>query len=283
MKVFISWSGELSHKIALLLKEWLQDVIQSIEPYVSSEDVEKGTRWFSDISVNLEDTDFGIICLTPENLNAPWILFEAGALSKSIDKSRVCPFLIKLSPSDLVDPLSQFQACTSKKDDMLKLLQTMNNAIQDKPLEESKLKKSFERCWSDFEKNLTKAKNTITVPEKITRPKDEILDEVLQLCRSISQAVQTPAGYKLTQTDKSYYEKKYRESLIHEVITIALKLGGKHASASIFNNTIELIAVEGTISQVLKKTLKSFANNRGYDFRIREIPTNDSVISIKEV
>ena len=144
MKIFISWSGDLSHKIALLLKDWTQDVIQTIEPYVSTEDIDKGARWFTDISVQLEDTDFGIICLTPENLNAPWILFEAGALSKSIDRSKVCPFLIELTPSDIVGPLAQFQACTPTKDDMFRLLRTMNQALGERALEEAKLLKAFE-------------------------------------------------------------------------------------------------------------------------------------------
>jgi len=144
MKIFISWSGDLSHKIALLLKDWTQDVIQTIEPYVSTEDIDKGARWFTDISVQLEDTDFGIICLTPENLNAPWILFEAGALSKSIDRSKVCPFLSELAPSDIVGPLAQFQACTPTKDDMFRLLRTMNQALGERALEEAKLLKAFE-------------------------------------------------------------------------------------------------------------------------------------------
>lgn len=101
MKVFLSWSGELSHKIALELREWLPFVIQSIEPYVSSEDIDKGTRWSIDIAKELEDSSFGILCVTPQNLNAPWLNFEAGALSKAFENSFVSPFLFGLKPSDL--------------------------------------------------------------------------------------------------------------------------------------------------------------------------------------
>jgi len=42
MKVFISWSGELSHKVARIFRDWLPNVVQILEPYVSSEDIDKG-------------------------------------------------------------------------------------------------------------------------------------------------------------------------------------------------------------------------------------------------
>lgn len=99
LKVFISWSGEESHKVALVLREWLPSVIQSITPYVSSEDIDKGTRWASDIAGELDESSFGILCVTKDNLNAPWLNFEAGALGKSVDKSRVCPFLFRIKRS----------------------------------------------------------------------------------------------------------------------------------------------------------------------------------------
>ena len=76
MKVFISWSGTKSNKIAMIFRQWLPSVIQSLVPYVSSEDIDKGARWSTDIATELEDSTFGILCVTKENLNAPWLCFE---------------------------------------------------------------------------------------------------------------------------------------------------------------------------------------------------------------
>jgi len=60
MKVFISWSGSLSERVAKAIHDWLPNVIQSLDVFMSSEDIEKGSRWFSDVSSELDKTDFGI-------------------------------------------------------------------------------------------------------------------------------------------------------------------------------------------------------------------------------
>src|SRR4051812_36495571 len=115
MKIFISWSGERSKAIAEALHEWLPDVIQAIEPWMSANDIEKGARWRSGLATELEQTSVSVICLTPENLESPWIHFEAGALSKQQQNTYVCTFLFGLEPIDVREPLAQFQATKSAK------------------------------------------------------------------------------------------------------------------------------------------------------------------------
>jgi hypothetical protein len=70
----------------------------------------------------------------PENLTASWLLFEAGTLSKTLDKTFVCPYLLNLQPTDIQGPLSQFQAATTEKEETRKLLHTINNALGDHAL-----------------------------------------------------------------------------------------------------------------------------------------------------
>jgi len=118
MKVFISWSGEESRAVALILREELPCVINAIKPFVSSEDIDKGTLWFQKIASELENSDFGIICLTETNQNSKWVLFEAGALAGRFSRSRVAPLLVDTSESSITQPLGQFQltALTNKDD-----------------------------------------------------------------------------------------------------------------------------------------------------------------------
>ena len=82
MDVFISWSEDRSRIIAEALKEWMPLVINDVQPWLSSKDIEPGARWSAEVAAKLESTGYGIICLTPGNALMPWILFEAGGTIK---------------------------------------------------------------------------------------------------------------------------------------------------------------------------------------------------------
>ena len=171
MKIFLSWSGEKSKNIAESLKDWLEQVIQTSEPWISTS-IEKGKKWSKEISDKLEESKVGIICLTKENLNAPWILFEAGAISKSSD-SYVCTFLTDInSSSEISGPLSSFQNTRFTKEEILKLLKTINNRIKDsksgKALSEKALEEVFETFYPKLEIKINK------ILEDISKPNDEV-------------------------------------------------------------------------------------------------------------
>jgi hypothetical protein len=169
MRVFISWSGERSRLVAEALKEWLSDVIQSVDLWVSSEDTEKGTISMDKLNLQLKDTQFGIVCLTPENLTSPWIHFEAGAIAKAVmgdDKGRLWRYLIGLNHSDIKSPLWQFQHTLANEQETRSLLNAINN-VTESPRTESKLQKHFERWWPDLQSKLESiaASTTSSEPE----------------------------------------------------------------------------------------------------------------------
>ncbi|VVB96488.1 TIR domain protein [uncultured archaeon] len=188
MIVFISWSGTRSKALADSLRDWLPNVIQAIEPWMSEADIDKGTRWGIDLTNHLKDTKVGIICLTSENLESPWIHFEAGALSKTIESAYVCPYLFHVEPTDLTGPLVQFQAAKANKEDTHKLMHTINKALGDRALPEKQLNKSFEKYWPDFEENIKKIPEAQTKTES-HRSDREVLNDLLQLVRNIDRGL----------------------------------------------------------------------------------------------
>src|SRR5215213_4620404 len=136
MKIFLSWSGAQSRYIAESLRDWLPNVIQQVSPWLSAEDISPGIRWSDLLAQELMQAEFGIICLTPENVTAPWLLFEAGALSKAVPHSRVVPFLYDLNYAEIPSPLSQFQAIKASREGVFSLVHAINQACEH-PVEES--------------------------------------------------------------------------------------------------------------------------------------------------
>lgn len=196
MKVFLSWSGSKSHKVALTLRDWLPSVIQSIEPYVSSEDIDKGARWSTDIAKELEDSGFGIICVTKENLHAPWLTFEAGALSKKLEKSYVSPFLFDIKRSEINGPILQFQSTVHSQEDVLKLVKTINKACGESKLTDERIEKAFKTWYptlkDEFSKVVEIFKDSEEVIQEPEKEKQEILEEILELTRINQKILRSP-------------------------------------------------------------------------------------------
>jgi hypothetical protein len=200
MKVFLSWSGNLSHKTALIFRDWLPSVIQSIVPYVSSEDIDKGARWSTDIAKELENSTYGILCVTKENVHAPWLTFEAGALSKTMDKAAVSPFLFDIKRSEVSGPILQFQSTIFEKEDLRKLLASLNKACGAETLTDERLEKAFSVWYPTLENQLNDLlKSKPLVPD--VDPEDqtidsssEILEEILDLTRNNQKLLRSPDG-----------------------------------------------------------------------------------------
>ncbi|HKG11763.1 MAG TPA: toll/interleukin-1 receptor domain-containing protein [Pyrinomonadaceae bacterium] len=150
MKVFISWSGPKSHDIAERLHKWLPYIVQPLKPFLSSGDIRKGARWSDVLAHELQETKYGIICITRQNIMSPWLNFEAGALSKMTGQACVSPVLFGVDPSRLTGPLSQFQATVfdEKGEEMFGLVSSINDNLPDEhKVLPAVLKDTFDNYW----------------------------------------------------------------------------------------------------------------------------------------
>jgi len=184
MKVFISWSGELSGKVANLFREWIPSVLQFVEPWLSQKDLEAGSVWFGEIGKELSETSFGILCLTSENLNAPWLLFEAGGLFKGLAKNRVCPMLVDVVATDVKPPLSQLNLNEIDMDGTSKLIRAINAQAGEKQLPEERVSKAFEKWWPDFQSKFADIVRSSRASKPTpARSVEDKIEEILTLCR----------------------------------------------------------------------------------------------------
>jgi RNA polymerase sigma factor (sigma-70 family) len=190
MKVFLSWSGTKSREVAVALRGWLPSVINSLEPFVSSRDINAGTRWQSEIATQLDDSNFGIVCVTRDNQMAPWLNFEAGALAKALGLSRLIPLAVDLTPSDIELPLGQFQAQEATKEGIQAVVVSLNDALGDDRLSDELLQKSFEKWWPELEEQLKAIQEQTTGDAPPVRTDRELLEETLDTVRAVARVVE---------------------------------------------------------------------------------------------
>ena len=190
MKVFISWSGPRSQKVASTLSAWLKMMVQASEPFVSEEDIQRGESWLARLSEELNQCAFAILCLTRESLSSPWLHFEAGAVWKGVAGARVCPYLVGLEKSDVPYPLAHFQACRANKEETYQLISTVNTHSE-RPMDQKTLESLFETLWPGLEQHLTSAASKDDPLAHGARSTDEILRELLDTVRQMSRGMQT--------------------------------------------------------------------------------------------
>ncbi|HEX6901873.1 MAG TPA: hypothetical protein VF789_19285 [Thermoanaerobaculia bacterium] len=117
-----------------------------------SEQIAGGLLWSRALLDSLENARFGIICVTRENLHSAWLNFEAGSLWKRFnDGLPVCPLLFGVQPSELVGPLSLFQAKSFSEEGIKAICEQLADLTG---LEEPRLRINFEAVWPLLQANV---------------------------------------------------------------------------------------------------------------------------------
>ncbi len=145
--------------------------------------------------------------MTKENINAPWLTFEAGALSKTMDKSFVSPFLFDIKRSEVDGPILQFQSTTFQKDDIKKLIKSLNKACGQEKLTDERLEKAFGVWYPTLEDELNKVKKAVSEPTSQEGKKEEnvsgeILEEILDLSRINQKLLRNPKTLDINSIDE---------------------------------------------------------------------------------
>jgi hypothetical protein len=187
MRIFTSWSGERSKAAALGLKSLLQDLFEDAVQVFVSDHISPGEAWAQRLGRELEQSEFGILCLTQENFQAPWLLFEAGAIAKKFGTSRIVPYLIdELPPASERSPLAQFQHVRADHEGTRRLVETINS-IRENPKPMDRLERSFAKWWPDLEQTLNGLQGSNQAQPKI-RSDRELLETIFQRVEGLWQA-----------------------------------------------------------------------------------------------
>lgn len=188
LKIFISWSGTLAKEVTKVLREWLPKMFDNIDPWASETDIDAGARGLGAIEARLNESRFGIIVVTTQNFERPWLNFEAGALSKRLDGdiNRVVPLLVNFDDVDqlLLSPMHQFQRVKLNKDGAQRLCMSIATTIG---LDTQVINHRFEFLWDDLEQRI---KQAIEAAGDQPPPPKLDPDEVLKQLTSVTSDLQ---------------------------------------------------------------------------------------------
>jgi TIR domain len=204
--VILTWSGSMAHKVASALYDWLPEVIPNLKPWISSEDIAKGTPWYGNLMGQLEHTKKCIICVTPENVGSPWIFYEAGAVAVKGGTANICPYLVGVAGEEISDtPLGQVQWTKAEGDDTWRLVRDLNKSLP-VPHGEKLIRNAFKNQWPKLSKKLGKilgnaSKDVTMLAEELSPEAKRILSEAARDTNGMLLMGNTMDGFFMNTQD----------------------------------------------------------------------------------
>ena len=183
--IFLSWSKELSLKLAKRTASLLSDVFKTDTVYwISTEGIENGDFISSSIKEGLNKCNNAVLFLTIDNINNPWINFEAGAIAYKSNDAHIWPFAFNLDISGdfSYSPFASRQATKLNKEDVIKLLESIYKAEQNNiSMSEDEVKDNILKFIDSYLKDCINIISSDTIVEL-----NENLDDIrLNVCNSL--------------------------------------------------------------------------------------------------
>jgi hypothetical protein len=184
--VFVSWSGTCSKQYAEILHKWVREVVPG-ETVFYSPKMQAGSIGLNGTLGALEKATFGVLCLTPDNLQSGWLHFEAGALLNNLGTSLdgsgrppVVPLLCHgLLPTSIDDPLKMLQAKQCDRNGLWEVAEAINISRADRQIEPDVLRKLFDLLWDELSSGLSSIKCDEMAAINTVLPKKESDLEIL--------------------------------------------------------------------------------------------------------
>ena len=161
MPVFISWSGDRSRLVAKALSGLIERTNPDVRAWMSQQSIRPGALWEDTLMRVLKASRHGVLCVTPDNLNAPWLMFEAGAIAKNMKKDRVVPYLFDVTAKDVDAPLGIFNCVDSDYDGTWALMKSLSTTVRPR-LDDRTLGAAFEAAWPEFRDAVAPLRNAGT-------------------------------------------------------------------------------------------------------------------------
>jgi hypothetical protein len=160
MDILVSWSKTRSWEVAQSVYDWLPNVFPRVKLWISTNDIEIGDEWWEELKRVLHKAKACITCITKDNVNSPWLHYEAGRIAGRKEEVRILPYLFDVTPEEIAHtPLQKYQCAQcaeSFEEGTLALVRSLNRLWPRKPkkLDDETLQSKFAEHWPTLEERL---------------------------------------------------------------------------------------------------------------------------------
>lgn len=175
--------------MAQAIYKCLPSLFDDAKPWISTEN-RSGSIWLPEIDKQLSDTDFGIVCVSKQNQGAPWLNYEAGALSRKVDAKRELMPVLLVDFDDTVEvkgPVTGFQMKFATLDGFYSIMKDLNESELGPGIDKDILRKRVELNWPTIESEVQKVKTSHESQEAQKRTEDDKYEELLVTVRDIAE------------------------------------------------------------------------------------------------
>ncbi|WP_082007048.1 TIR domain-containing protein [Pseudarthrobacter phenanthrenivorans] len=268
MKVFISWSKNSCH-FAGVLNEAIGRLFDTVTTFYSPE-IPAGEQWLAQIEEELNDTDFGIICVSRENQLEQWLNYEAGALSRQVSdrRKRLGVLLLNFEDtSDVAGPFKNFQMKMANIQGFKSLMKSLNEYGPN--IKQETLDSRIDMEWPQLQDAVEKLKKEAATRTKTPeRPDTEKIDELLRIVRDFDKALTVPV---INPTPVSVGERYKGQSFTTKAYKV---IRGRTAILDFrtVNENLDVLDSSTALSEIEKRAIQHYYQ--------AEFPGNDKTLII---
>ena len=164
MQVYISWSGQMSYKLGLLVRDLIRKVTPDLEVWISAEDIQAGARWSTDLIQIIDEISFCIVCVDPSSCHSPWLSFELGAISKTIDKYNIRILYYEVKPSTVEGPVSQFSPILIDPNEFRRFFEDLQAVFPRRITSHFDTMSNLDEFWEDFDREVAEIPTVMAEP-----------------------------------------------------------------------------------------------------------------------
>ncbi|MDQ0277520.1 hypothetical protein QO003_001823 [Arthrobacter silviterrae] len=248
------------------------------EPWISTEN-KAGTLWLPEIDKSLSDTDFGIVCVSKSNQHAPWLNFEAGALSRKVaGKRELMPvLLIDFEKTGEVNgPVTSFQMKFANQDGFLEIMEALNSSERGPKIDSAILAERVGHLWPSIEAEVAKVKAGIESKNVAERSDSDKIDELLEVVRGLAE--EQPVSRKVFPLT---VQRRF-DRIVADIVSNDYYAKNPQISWSEGSEVIT-ISTQGSLSSMSKNQILGHLNDPALDgFRLRFVDIDHGFLSPKD-